>query len=190
MNGDVFLKGTLKGRLSIAADNNIDIIGNVTYQGGTGGSDLLGLVANNYVKIYHPVGDCGTGSSPCDNGSKNNGYYNLDDVPGGLTSSFNNPTIQAAMLSVNHSFRVQNYQYGDDTPLGTNHGLRRRSRRKYRGTVGTSGSSGYTKSYTYDQRMKYQSPPYFLNPVAAAWQIVTWIECKGTSNGSIPNACQ
>ncbi len=91
MNGDVFLKGTLKGRLSIAADNNIDIIGNVTYQGGTGGSDLLGLVANNYVEIYHPVGDCGSGSSPCDNGSKNNGYYNLDDVPGGLTIVLQQP---------------------------------------------------------------------------------------------------
>ena len=34
--------------------------------------------------------------------------------------------------------------------------------------------------------MKYQSPPYFLNPVAAAWQIVTWIECKGTSSGTVP----
>ncbi len=63
-NGDVFIKGVLKGRLTIAADNNIDIIGNVTYQGGTGGNDLLGLVANNYVEIYHPVGDCGSRKRP------------------------------------------------------------------------------------------------------------------------------
>ena len=188
MNGDVFLKGTLKGRLTIAADNNIDIIGNTTYQGGTGGSDLLGLVANNYVEIYHPVGDCGSGSSPCDNGAKQNGYYNLDDVAGGLSTSFNNPTVQAAMLSVNHSFRVQNYQYGEDT-LGsiTVYGA---IAQRYRGIVGTIGTSGYLKNYTYDQRMKYQSPPYFLNPVAAAWQIVTWIECKGTSSGSVPTTCQ
>ena len=93
------------------------------------------------------------------------------------------------MLSVSHSFRVQNYQYGDDTPLGTITAYGAIAQ-KYRGTVGTSGSSGYTKSYTYDQRMKYQSPPFFLNPVAAAWQIVTWIECKGSSSGSVPTTCQ
>ncbi len=188
MDGDVFLKGTLKGRLTIAAENNVDVIGNVTYQGGSGGSDLLGLVANNYVEIYHPVGDCGSGSSPCDNGSKINGYYNLDDVAGGLGTSFNNPNVNTAILSVNHSFRVQNYQYGDNT-LGTItvYGA---IAQKYRGTVGTNGNSGYTKTYTYDQRMKYQSPPFFLNPIDSAWQIVTWVECKGTSNGAVPTTCQ
>jgi hypothetical protein len=30
----------------------------------------------------------------------------------------------------------------------------------------------------YDQRLKYQSPPHFLNPAAAAWQIVTWVVQK------------
>lgn len=192
MNGDVFLKGTLKGRLTIAADNNIEIINNVTYQGGTGGSDLLGLIANNYVDIYHPVGDCGSSAAPCDNGSKvpsTGGYYNLDDIAGGLTTSFNNPTVHAAILAVNHSFQVPNYTYGDDTPLGsiTIYGA---IAQKYRGTVGTGGASGYLKSYSYDQRLKYQSPPFFLNPVAAAWQIATWIECKGTSSGSVPTTCQ
>ena len=178
-DGDVFLKGALKGRLTIAADNNIDIIGNLTYNGGAGGSDLLGLVANNYVEIYHPVGDCGSGSSPCDNGSKVNGYYNLDDVAGGLTTSFNNPNVNAAILSVNHSFRVQNYQYGDNTPLGTI-AVYGAIAQEYRGLVGTAGNSGYLKNYSYDQRMKYQSPPFFLNPIDSAWQIVTWVECKGT----------
>ncbi len=55
---------------------------------------------------------------------------------------------------------------------------------------GPAGTSGYLKDYTYDQRMKYQSPPFFLNPIDSAWQIVTWVECKGTSNGSIPTTCQ
>jgi hypothetical protein len=175
-NGDVFLKGTLQGRLTIAADNNIDIIGNVTYQGGTGGSDLLGLIANNYVEIYHPVGDCGSGAAPCDNGAKVNGQYNLDDLAGGLTTSFSNPTVQAAILSVQHSFRVQSYQYGQNN-LGsiTINGA---IAQKYRGAVGTVSTSGYLKNYNYDARLKYQSPPRFLNPVAAAWQIVTWVEQK------------
>ena len=136
-DGDVFLKGRLKGRLTIAADNNIDIIGNVTYQGGTGGSDLLGLVANNYVEIYHPVGDCG--STSCNNGNQVNGYYNLDDVPVGPGTAFHNPIVQAAILSVNHSFRVQNYKYGDNN-LGsiTVYGA---IAQEYRGIVGTAGNS-------------------------------------------------
>lgn len=186
-NGDVFLKGTLQGRLTIAADNNIDIIGNVTYQSGTGGSDLLGLVANNYVEIYHPVGDCGSGSSPCDNGSKINNEYNLDDTAGGLTTSFNNPTVQAALLSVQHSFRVQDYQYGDNT-LGsiTINGA---IAQKYRGAVGTLNNSGYTKNYNYDPRLKYQSPPHFLNPIAAAWQIVTWVEQKAACSYNAGATC-
>jgi Tfp pilus assembly protein PilX len=187
MDGDVFLKGTLKGRITIAADNNINIINNVTYQGGTGGNDLLGLVANNYVQIYHPVGDCGSSSG--NNGSKVNGEYDLDDTAGGLSTSFNNPIVDAAILSVNHSFQVQNYQYGDNNPLGsiTIYGA---IAQEYRGTVGTTNNSGYLKSYSYDPRLKYQSPPFFLNPIAAAWQIVTWVECKGTSNGTVPSTCQ
>jgi Tfp pilus assembly protein PilX len=185
--GDVFLKGTLKGRLTIAADNNIELVGNVLYQSGLGGSDILGLVANNYIEIYHPVDlvtqSSGTPSTAswCDSGylerpNNSNNFYCNADLPG-VSSAFDNPVIDAAILSVNHSFRVQNYQYGDNNPLGTitiNGAIAQR----YRGIVGLIGTSGYTKTYNYDPRLKYQSPPRFLSPVAASWQIVTWIEQK------------
>jgi hypothetical protein len=42
---------------------------------------------------------------------------------------------------------------------------------KFRGAVSLSGSTGYVKNYVYDQRMKYRSPPLFLDPINAAWQI-------------------
>ncbi len=169
-------EGHAQGRLTIAADNNIDLIGNVTYQGGTGGSDLLGLVANNYVEIYHPVDKVTSGTPTwCDGAIVTRGgndYCNMK-LPGS-TTALRNPSSQAAILSVAHSFRVQNYAYGEDN-LGsiTINGA---IAQKYRGIVGTINSSGYGKNYNYDQRLKYQSPPKFLNPVAAAWQIVTWIE--------------
>lgn len=196
-DGDVFVKGVMKGRLTIAADNNIDIIGNLTYQGGSGGSDLLGLVANNFVEIYHPVGDCGSGASPCDNGSQvgpGAGYWNLDNIAGGLTTalfdatSIAGPKVNAAILSVSHSFRVQNHKYGEDNlgSITVYGGIAQR----YRGLVGTVSTSGYLKNYNYDQRLKYQSPPFFLNPIDSAWQIVTWVECKGTSSGLQPTTCQ
>jgi hypothetical protein len=177
-NGDVFLQGILKGRLTIAAENNIDVVGNTTYQGGTGGSDLLGLISNNYVEIYHPVGDSSAPSS-CRSGSSYGGYYNLERFSCSSTA-FANPIVQAALLSVNHSFRVQNYQYGEDN-LG-NITLNGAIAQRYRGPVALIGASGYGKNYNYDQRLKYQSPPRFLQPVAAAWQVVTWIE-QAPTNG-------
>jgi len=38
--------------------------------------------------------------------------------------------------------------------------------------------TGYAKNYVYDQRLKYLSPPKFIDPVAAAWQDVVWAEQK------------
>lgn len=161
--GDVFIEGTLNGQLTVAAENNIDITWNLQYQGGIGGDDLLGLVANNYVEIYHPV-RCTSTSSTC-----NLAYHS--------GSRFQNPVIQAAILSVNHSFRVQNWAYG--APLGTIN-LTGAFAQRYRGPVGTfSGGtivSGYAKNYVYDQRLKYLEPPKFLDPVASAWGIATYSE--------------
>ena len=85
-----------------------------------------------------------------------NGYYNLD-LPGSSTA-FHNPTIQAAILSVQHSFRVQNYAYGEDN-LGTIT-INGAIAQKYRGIVGTINTSGYGKNYNYDNAAEV--------PVAAA----------------------
>ena len=63
-NGDVFLSGTLRGRLTIAAENNIVVVANTTYTAtGPGSNDLLGLIANNFVQVYHPVNSSGTNLS-------------------------------------------------------------------------------------------------------------------------------
>lgn len=165
-NGDAFVEGTLKGQVTVATENNIDIRWNLILQGGLAGSDLLGLVANNYVEVYHPV-KCTSGtSSTC----------NLA-IPG--HSVMNNLRIDAAILSVNHSFRVQNWRVG--SPLGTltiNGAIAQR----YRGAVGTNSGgtvvSGFAKGYVYDQRLRYLEPPKFLDPVSAAWQVAVWSEVE------------
>jgi hypothetical protein len=169
-NGDVFIEGTLKGQLTVAADNNVEITWNLQYNGGTGGTDLLGLIANNYIEVWHPV-QCNSGS---------NSSCNLDaNFPGetARNDDFHDASIQAALLAVNHSFRVQNWGIG--SPLGTltvNGVIGQR----FRGPVGTGSggniSTGFAKSYTYDQRLKYQSPPKFLDPVASAWAVAVWKE--------------
>ena len=37
------------------------------------------------------------------------------------------------------------------------------------GPVGTTGGTGFTKAYTYDDRLLYLPPPYFLAPTSSPW---------------------
>ena len=161
-NGDANVSGTLAGQLTIAAQNDIIIKDNLLYHVYPGGTDVLGLIANNNVAIYHPV-----------NGSGVNQAGSLTD-----------PTVDAAILALNHSFFVQNWTKG--APLGnlTINGV---ITQEYRGAVGTfSGSppviqTGYNKNYTYDTRLKYLSPPYFLSPTQSAWQRISYSELMPTA---------
>jgi hypothetical protein len=141
-------------------------VDHLKYASGTSGTDLLGLAANNNVEVFHPV-SCTTGNQSSCNLNRKNG------------SKFQDPIIQAAVLSVQHSFRVQHYEAG--TSLG-NLNVTGAIAQIYRGIVGTfsgnSSYSGYSKNYVYDNRLKYLSPPHFIDPVQSAWGVVTWAELK------------
>ncbi len=160
-NGDANVSGTLAGQLTIAAQNDIIIKGNVLYHQFPNGTDVLGLIANNDVAIYHPVSGGANGAG-----------------------SLSNPTIDAAILALSHSFFVQNWNQG--APLGnlTVNGV---ITQEFRGAVGTFGGSpptiqtGYNKNYTYDTRLKYLSPPYFLSPTQSAWQRISFAELQPTA---------
>jgi hypothetical protein len=150
-DGDVFVQGTLSGGLTIGSDHNVVITDDVTYNNGTSGNDILGLIAQNYVEVYHPVDSSGT---------------NLSTVTKDLT-------IQAAMLSMTHSFRVQNFDKGATLGKLNVKGV---IAQKYRGAVGTVGSTGYTKNYSYDTRLRYLSPPHFIDPVQSSYQVSAYTE--------------
>jgi Tfp pilus assembly protein PilX len=166
-SGDVFLEGTLKGQLTIASKNDIVVTGNVTYASGSTGSDVLGLVAEGDVEVYHPV-SC---SSPAPAGYTCTSFTNLP-------TTLSSVTINAAILSVKHSFTVQNYDRG--AKLGTltvAGGIYQ----AFRGPVGTSGGgggTGYAKAYSYDTRLKALPPPSFLNPVSSSWLAQSYAEIK------------
>ncbi len=60
--GNVYVEGTVKGRVTIAAENNVVVTGdlgiaNTALGADTGkdNSDIVGLVAQNSVVVYHPV---------------------------------------------------------------------------------------------------------------------------------------
>ncbi|MDL5349964.1 hypothetical protein [Microbacterium sp. zg-YB36] len=149
--GDIFVKGRFSGAATIAAENYVFIVGDITYVDIV--EDILGIVGNNAVWVWNPVN------------SSNN------------TLLGNNRTIHAAILSVAHTFQVQNYDKG-----GTQGTLNVRGAiaQKFRGTVAMSSGGtithGYAKNYLYDDRFKVEAPPKFLNPVTTTYGVTTWVE--------------
>jgi hypothetical protein len=162
-DGDAFVSGTLKGRLTIATENNIVVVANTAYAtSGAASTDMLGLVANQFVQVYHPV---------------NSGGSNLTDSRN-PTSTFTNPQIHAAILALGHSFIVQNYDEGAQLGTITINGV---IAQKWRGPVGTSGGTGYLKGYGYDSRLQYASPPYVQEITETDFRTSQWAEVSNPS---------
>jgi len=145
--GDLFISGTYSQNVTFASGNDIVVTGNLRR---SGDAWMLGLIPDKFARVYHPVNR----GSGCSNASGT-----LHDI-----------TIDAAILALTHSFTVDAYECGDK--LGTLT-VRGAIAQKYRGPVGTGGSSGsgYTKDYQYDQRLALRSPPRFMNPVQPAWAL-------------------
>jgi len=155
--GNVYVKGTYSESLTIAAEDNLIVNGSVyptSVEGKLGtepsGTTTLGLIATEYVRVYHPIKEEGRGG--CGNAS------------GSLT----NPWIYAAILSTSHSFVVDNFGCGENLGELNIYGA---VAQKFRGPVGTSGGTGYIKNYNYDERLATDEPPYFLSPLNAGWKV-------------------
>ncbi len=149
--GNLYVKGVYNANMTIAAQNDIIVNGNLTKSDDA----VLGLVANNFVRVYHPVSSC-------------------ENAAGALS----NVTIDAAILTLQHSFMADNHACGN--PLG-NLNINGAIAQKYRGVVGTFdtdsdgdpvANSGYKKVYKYDDRLRYRTPPYFLQPENSAWNVI------------------
>ena len=152
--GNAYIQGSYTGQLTIAAANDIIINGSVVKTSETG---ILGLIANNFIRIYHPVPVIpATKTEPEKTECKN------------ATGSLENLTVDAAILALNHSFIVDNYECGASLGKLTIHGA---ISQKYRGAVGTTNGTGYIKNYEYDDRLHTIAPPSFLQPVQADWVI-------------------
>ena len=151
-NGDAYVKGQLDGALTIAAENYVYVTGNITYVDTA--DSILGLVGNNAVWVWNPMR--GSTSMIGDSGR----------------------TINAALLSVAHTFMVQNYEKGSSNrgTLTINGAIAQ----KFRGTVATaaqgatSPTTGYAKNYNYDKRLLVTAPPKFLSPVSTTYGVTQY----------------
>ena len=84
------------------------------------------------------------------------------------TGSNSNLNIDAALLAIDHSFIVDHYDCGGSLGTLTVNGA---ISQKFRGAVGTTGGTGYIKDYNYDDRLRFQEPPHFFDPVQSAWHV-------------------
>ena len=172
--GDIYVSGSYSAALTLAAGNDIIVTGNLTNSTDTTptgttsptGSATLGLVANEYVRVMHD----GLVSGNCPSGAGN------PDV-----------TIDGAILTLQHSFFVDNYQCGG-TPQGTLtvHGA---IAQYFRGIVGTVGSSGYLKNYNYDDRLSLILPPYLFDLQNTQWEVFRESMCNTAVSHSNTASC-
>jgi type II secretory pathway pseudopilin PulG len=168
--GDAYVEGRVNGKFTVATKDRILVTEDLEYAGGTArdSDDVLGLAASEgNVEIYHPVG-CVSGAPTATSTCLNEAYKNL-------STELDEITVHAAILSVNHSFTVQNYDKGAKLGnLSVVGGIYQR----YRGAVGTGGSinSGYLKNYAYDKRLISLPPPYFLKPDEDPWLVTGFSE--------------
>jgi hypothetical protein len=161
--GNVYVSGNYSDNLTIAAANDVIVAPTSNFAINwsstdeaitqTSGADaVLGLIANRFVRVGHKVN---RSANPCAN----------------YTSAYNNFNLEvdAAVLALDHSWIVDNYDCGKAGNLTVKGAIAQ----EYRGPVGTgSHDTGFLKDYNYDDRLRYRSPPYFLSPIAAQWSPV------------------
>lgn len=190
--GNLYVEGVLNGRVTLAAAQSIVVTGDVVLAGGWNGNDVLGLVATNSVEVFHPLvttyksykryANCeayGWGSQyyqycPVDTslGASNevSGWPHnfVDPTVGHLVPSFG-VQIAGSIQTLQHSFYVQAYAEGSSYSTPPTLLVKGSIAQRWRGAVGKTDGHGYTKSYSYDGRLRTTSPPYFPRWVNSQW---------------------
>ncbi len=155
-NGDLFVSGTYTTQTTAASDDYVYVIGNVLAKDKT--QDVLGLVGNNAVLVWNPVN--------ASNAALLTGT--ASQRPDGSAGR----EIDASLLSVAHTFQVQNYNRATSRGTLSVFGS---IAQKFRGPVATSSNgslaTGYAKDYQYASLLGTVTPPYFLAPSSTTFAI-------------------
>lgn len=186
--GDVFLQGSLKGQLTIAAENNIGLTGSTYYadsyvydSGGnpvavsnanygsvpTSSTNNLAVVPNNYLYNYNPINTLSSNTDTYKRVSDWKPYLKAVGTTFDPTSQAN-VVYNFSAMAINHCFGTQNPSPSTGLQGGGIY-LYGSIAQKYRCIVGW-GNQGYLKHYSYDQRLHSISPPYLLDISEGHWQ--------------------
>ncbi len=157
--GNMYIEGTVKGRVTMASENSIIVTGDLVLADGINGTDLVGLVAGNSLNVFHPWVDNWYKNSSNVWGWKNTpvevaAWPRRYTDPG--TGSYNpadGVQIAGSIQTLQHSFFVQQYNKGTEQGTLLVQGS---IAQRWRGIVGTSGGTGYT------EELQVRRPPQVL----------------------------
>ncbi|MGI6086863.1 MAG: DUF4900 domain-containing protein [Kiritimatiellia bacterium] len=147
--GNIQIGGQLDGRMTVVADNNIYITNHLTYavHPTNDSNNALGLIAQNDIVV------------------SKNAPANLNIFAHLIACNPDNSTFESG-------FYVQNYNSRKNCGfLNVYGGLVENNR----GAVGTTGGTGYSKNYTYDERFRTTPPPHYPT-VLDVYQWDNWRE--------------
>jgi type II secretory pathway pseudopilin PulG len=175
--GDVYVKGTYTESLTIASAKDVIVNGNITTTseassvptGKPIGAATLGLIAQDFVRVYHPVTESGVNErNNCP--SAQNQSESANALTKELGGAMTDPVIDAAILSTKNSWIVDNWACGATLGSLTVWGA---IAQYWRGRVTDSTVGGYPeKIYNYDERLATLQPPSFLSPTSTGgWKI-------------------
>ena len=160
--GNLEVEGDYSANVTLTAENDIVITGDLK-RTSSSSNFLLGLIATNYVRVAHPV-------PGCDPANTCNRIGDCTEPP----DTQHDIAIDGVILSLTRSFIVDNFFCGDEQGTSSSRA------RSLRSTTGRSVTSpphaGYEKVFTYDEQLRYRSPPHFLDPVNAQWHVRTFSE--------------
>jgi hypothetical protein len=150
VDGNVDVKGTVKGQVTLHSTHEIEIMGDIYYNTNpldSSSNDMFGLVSEGNVIVDR--------DAHLDNGSS--------DL-----------TIHASIMALNTSFEVEDYgSSGSRGILNVLGGIIQKNRGAVGTTGGWSGSTGYSsKNYVYDERLLQTMPPSY--PRESVFSIVYW----------------
>lgn len=202
-SGNVFVSGTLKGCLTIAASNDIYITGydptkwipkgkllGITYFNNkintkanrTGGITYASTSFTAIKEGRTTVGYSAEGDDMLGLVANNNIWlvtYGWFKEGGGSYSLVNaypsSMTVHGALFAVNGRFG-----HGDGFDFNIFAGtltIRGALIQKNGGKVGGI-FTGYDKDYAHDKRMIYEAPPHFPAPEESGWEITDWTESR------------
>jgi hypothetical protein len=159
VNGKVVLSGVVRGKVTVAASDNVIIADDIKYAISPGAvqcltSDMLGVTTPGYIYMADNVLN-----TPQAWGS--GGAYKT-------YAATSDEFVQGVLLTLN-SFTVENYDTGPtaEEPCGATAAgrgclyLTGGLIQGTRGAVGTTGGTGYVKRYSYDKCAFQTPPPYF-----------------------------
>ena len=129
----------------------------------------------------------GTGT-PTNTGTKINNVSYPND-PKAVWPTLCNPQnviIDSAVFALNGSFGVENW---NTMPQSGNANFNGSDFSEYRGPFGISGSNGYNKEFSFDQRLAYALPPNLLPQGVSLWQNDTYVLCSPPLNQTGSNPC-